>query len=558
MKALNASDRSLGTSSVENAPPHASNQASRALSFTVFHHLKGVLGRVSATAYTESMAAPILASLLTENSLAASASSKVLAALNEPTLHSLLDDEDIAGLLSHWGGKIAYSSSDKDSVEKAQIIERLIELGANPWKVQGLISKWVSGNQVKWVRRALEMPADQKLPLVRNWLRESVLEDRVELTSLLIDHGADLKDRAAGVLFNAKSKRMVGMLCERGADMNQSSITGSFPLTQWLVDAESKNEKLILASGMACAAATVYLKSGRDIVGEGFDLLPFACSLTDARRAAAYGNMTESGFESMGVSNSKEMVSVLSGWAWRVLCCPKDTWPSIRDSAALMQQCSKNPEGILDDEWFIAAAAADALCVSKEGSASRLSDVISKRVDQLKLMPSLSGIHGSSRWDDVLGRAAKASYSTYRSAGATSFLPTLSHAALKRAIICVMQGRQGVSAISDVAGLNALAVRSCKNSSPAFIAEISRSVWSQGIPEIFWEVQDYVCPSWFSYADENIVAKDLSRRANEGAQAPSGLVPTSKWSESLKSWVQSHDIAQKTAPASSHLRPRRM
>jgi hypothetical protein len=503
------------------------------------------------------MTSSTFAALLTDST---PASSKVLAALNDPALAGLLNDEDVLGLMSHWGSKVAYSSSETGRIERPLIIERLMELGANPWKVPELINKWVSSNQVKWVRRSLEMPAEQRSTMSRNWLRESVMENRIEMVALLLDHGAEIKDRAAGVLFNAKSKEMVSLLCARGADMNQTNIVGAFPMVEWMTVAASKDEKLVLASEMACAAANTYLSMGLELSGRGFDLLPFAASLTDARRAAAYGNLTDGRFEAMGIARSKEMVSALSGWAWRVLCCSKDALPTIRDSTALVQQCIRNPNGLLDDDWFLAAAAADVLGASKEHSASRLSDAISQRIERLKIMPSLSKERPEgSRWDDVLGRAAFASHSTYQPTGATNFLSAISRAALKRAIICCMQGRSGIAPISDMAGLNALATRARRNGSTEFIAEITRTAWSQGIPEIFWEKQDYVCPAWFSSADENVVVRDMTRRANAGDRAPSGLTPSSKWPDALKSWMQSHEISQQTvnAPSPSY-RPRRM
>ena len=476
-----------------------------------------------------------------------------LKALNDPALYGLLEADDVAGLLGHWGAKVLYSSAEKDQPDLKVVIERLMEMGANPWKVEGLVSKWVDANQVKWVARAMEFSTEQRTAFPRDWLRVAIEKDQFELVQLLIDNGANMQDPAAKVLFSANSPAMVELLCRRGADMHKIDIVGHTPLRSWLEKAATKDDQLIKAAKLATAAASTYLALGRDLSGRGFELLPFIASLMDARKARVYGRMADSGFEAIGIKH-QVLTGVLSGWAWSVLCSGF-TAPSIRDSASLVQECLLQKDGTLDDEWFYAAAAADMLGHKSGRSIGRLAHFISQRIEQLQSLPSLSPERpDNTRWDDVLERAGSAALSPYQP---STFLPALSKAALKQVLNCLLQGRSLPASIGPLQRMNELAVKARRNSNE-FVKELTRATWASGIPESFWESQDYKCPAWFTAADPKTVISHFTRRAQSGERVPEGVEPSFQWPDEVKSWLQSSELALKTTPATSSLRPRRM
>lgn len=470
----------------------------------------------------------------------------VLDALSDPALCGLLGQEDVQSLLGAWAPRTLYRSS-VDYHLKDQVVCRLMKMGANPWEIEDTVKKWVEHGADELVKQTFELFGAAPLPALSHWAKQAVEKGSGNMLRVLVESGADIK--RGDLLAAADNERMVRLLCELGADMNAPCHGHDNPLSAWNHRAGSTVRKRQEAGALACAAASQYVASGQDLLGSGFAQLPYLASFYSTPKATLYGQMGR-GFEAVDVAG--HLRSPLFGWSFMLLNSNASP-PSRRQSVALLRQCFKAREGILDDEWFYAAAAAVALENKSGRDAGRVNWMIQDRIQELSSLPSLEKEEGS-RWQDVLDRVVKIPPSKY----VMNISHEVSEKSMEVALHMILRKGCGGIPFGSTDHMEQL-IASAARLRPAQIKTVSEREWGHGIPEGFWETNGFVAPAWMEATSPLIVGRDLSRRLTLGQKMPRHLVPNKEWPPDLLAWHEAEQIASQTPVANKPpARARRM
>lgn len=438
----------------------------------------------------------------------------------------------------------------KESVHITEIIQVLIGLGASVWSNDKMVEKWVDAGLGRMMDMALENKPENLDEKMRKWLSSSISKNQLALVSVLLDHGARISDPFS-LLDLASSTEMVHLLCQNGADFNKvGRSSGQYPISKWVLgDLGSQKTQDFTGFQMAVSAVPELLKSGADLEAPGFQMVPFASAFLDPKKAAAYGRLCRGGFDAVPVSK-KELASPLSAWAFRVFFEGEEP-VSIRDSRKLIQACFENKKGLMDFEWFLAAAAIDHLEHRFNKHHTEAGAIISKRIEELRSLPSPSD-PSRSRWDaacsDVLN--ASASFNS-------SWLDALKKKSFMQFVSCLAHGRPGIDRFGTIDEVNAhLNVAFDRVSNLSSV--ISRvGSWSVCIPDHFWEKQQYLWPEWMSKLDGSCAAHDLVRRFKSGKKIPSGIVRSPNWAPQLNAELDAIEIHEASEQVHHAHRPKR-
>lgn len=487
-----------------------------------------------------------------------------------PSAHSVLaylrenpgmfGEKQLDGLLEKWTQ--LPSLHKQQPADTADLVAHLVNAGANPWRVDGLVASWVRHDRLQWVSMAFGLvDANLRPSLIgKEWLHDAV--DRLSpMVELLLSFGARQVARSkdgATPLHLATSAAMVSKLCANGADISAINHKGLPPLQTWgepFAGALGKREIDSLARRTQVLLRSALLAGAPHEAGlAAAPLLLAACGRWQA--SAMAGAVVSSGMEVVPYPLVPLGLSPIFGWAFSILE-EKGDIVSLSGGRALLERGFTDRNGTWDHEWVLAAAALQHLTCARWFKKStqesvayeKMHEAIADRLKELEAAPSLDG-----HWDNRLSAAVE-KFKQLR--GASGWQGGLYKKAGNALVVALAEGRG-----AEVAGLNALHLDDVASSMMTYHREETKRLiaacWKNGIPESFWDNQGSIKGKWMEQALQGPLVEYARAQIAQGLGIPPCVKPLSNWPQDVLTAIEAFEISGKTQPATARPSLRRM
>ena len=470
----------------------------------------------------------------------------------------MLSAQECDHLLAQWS---RWPFAHKEEQFKVSpLVLHLMEVGANPWRVEGLMENWVRHDRMEWARHAFALVEEKehhKL-LLRAWLHEAV-ERSSPMVELLLSLGAPQLYRGkdgATPLHLAKSPSIVSQLCRAGADISATDYRDKLPIETWLNPFKG-NISLNDLDSYGNRIAEMFragLWSGQ-VEAKGLAPAPLMLAAVGSWQLAAIaGRVCSSGLEIVPCADARFGASPLAGWAWSVFQ-DKLSIQSLASARTLLDGCFSQREGTWDHEWVLATAAIEHLYRSSSChpatrssmAADHMRHVVACRLEELSHLPALEG--AGTRLDAALADVAG------QMAG-FGWLGQLCSKAGGALAVSAATGRK-VAGI-DAARLHAFVSKVSTYSSWKAVDDRIKACWSSGIPNAFWTEVGEEKPEWMKRVNQDALIAHARKSLAAGHPLPSLLTPLPSWPADVAAAVEALEISNQTTPARGRPSFRRM
>lgn len=468
--------------------------------------------------------------------------------------------QDLDGLLEKW---TKWPSTHKETQDDTtQLVSRLMSMGADPWRVDGLIGSWVKQDRLPWVRLAFEAvdPASWPQRMGKDWLHECVERSSPMVDLLLAFKAPQVRRSKDGStpLHLATSSAIVAKLCDHGAHISALNYKKVPPLESWgdpFAGRMNKREMDSLARRVSTLMRNALLAGKWQEPGlASAPLLLAACGRW--KEATVASAVVPNGMEMAPYPIAKLGMSPLSGWAFSILE-DEGRLASLSGGRAFVERCFADRNGTWDHEWVLASAALQHLTcapwfkksISQSVAYEKMHAIVANRLNELAAAPGLE-----KGWNDRLSPAVE---KFKQSKGVPGWEGALYRKASFALVAALARGDAKEVAGLSVDCLNGIA-SSLITSSREDAKRIIADCWKAGIPEAFWASQGEGKVAWLENAPQEPLIECARKRLERGQDIPSAMTPRPNWPRDVLTMVEARNLSGQTAPAAGRSSLRRM